>query len=181
MPSDKVGTGSVRKAFIGDRAPGRGVRPGAITGYTVGVRLRLARGRDRRRDRRVQEHPVRLVHQRKIFAGGGAAGTTGYKNNGANFDVYARCSSLTNAYGVCPLSGNAMQHLREGARLCRLGRPAGAAFHRRLEGHDHDQDPQREHILDVLKSSVIDTHVKGEDDKMHPVQIPRYSFTSEAL
>jgi hypothetical protein len=38
-----------------------------------------------------------------------------------------------------------------------------------------------EHILDVLKSSVIDTHVKGADDKMVPVQIPRYSFTSEAL
>lgn len=38
-----------------------------------------------------------------------------------------------------------------------------------------------EQILDVLKSSVIDTHVKGEDDKMHPVQIPRYSFTSEAI
>lgn len=34
-----------------------------------------------------------------------------------------------------------------------------------------------EHILEVLKSSVIDTHVKGEDDKMQPVQIPRYSFT----
>jgi len=38
-----------------------------------------------------------------------------------------------------------------------------------------------EHILNVLKSSVIDTHVKGDDDKMRPVQIPRYSFTSEAI
>lgn len=34
-----------------------------------------------------------------------------------------------------------------------------------------------EQILEVLKSSVIDTHVKGENDKMQPVQIPRYSFT----
>lgn len=34
--------------------------------------------------------------------------------------------------------------------------------------------------LDVLKSSVIDTVVKGEDEKMRPVKIPRYSYTVEA-
>ena len=31
--------------------------------------------------------------------------------------------------------------------------------------------------LDVLKSSVINTQVKGSDEKMHPVTIPRYAYT----
>jgi N4-gp56 family major capsid protein len=34
--------------------------------------------------------------------------TTVYKNNGANFDVYCTLFFAANAYGVCPLSGNAM-------------------------------------------------------------------------
>jgi len=38
-----------------------------------------------------------------------------------------------------------------------------------------------ENFLNVLKSSVIDTHVKGDDDKMRAVKIPRYSFTAEPL
>lgn len=38
-----------------------------------------------------------------------------------------------------------------------------------------------ENFLMVLKSSVINTHVKGEDDKMHPVSVPRYSFTAEPV
>ena len=38
-----------------------------------------------------------------------------------------------------------------------------------------------ENFLNVLKSSVINTHVKGEDDKMRPVQVPRYSFTAEPV
>ena len=36
-----------------------------------------------------------------------------------------------------------------------------------------------ENFLAVLKSSVIDTQVKGDDDKMHPVKIPRYSYSVE--
>lgn len=35
--------------------------------------------------------------------------------------------------------------------------------------------------LDVLKASVIDTVVKGEDEKMRPVKIPRYSYSVEAV
>lgn len=35
--------------------------------------------------------------------------------------------------------------------------------------------------LDVLKSSVIDTVVKGEDEKMRPVKIPRYSYSIEPV
>jgi hypothetical protein len=38
-----------------------------------------------------------------------------------------------------------------------------------------------ENFLNALKSSVIDTYVKGEDDKMHPVKVPRYSFSVEPV
>lgn len=34
-----------------------------------------------------------------------------------------------------------------------------------------------EKYLECLKGSMIQTLVKGEDDKMHPVQVPRYSYT----
>lgn len=33
--------------------------------------------------------------------------------------------------------------------------------------------------LDVLRSSVIDTFVKGEDEKTRAVKIPRYSYSIE--
>lgn len=36
-----------------------------------------------------------------------------------------------------------------------------------------------EHYLDVLKHSVIETFIKGEDGKEHPVRIPRYSYNVE--
>jgi hypothetical protein len=35
--------------------------------------------------------------------------------------------------------------------------------------------------IDVLKSSVIDTVVKGKDGKMQPVKVPRYNFTAEPV
>jgi hypothetical protein len=35
-----------------------------------------------------------------------------------------------------------------------------------------------EAYVNVLNSSVIETKVKGDDDKMRDVKIPRYSFTS---
>jgi hypothetical protein len=38
-----------------------------------------------------------------------------------------------------------------------------------------------ENFLGVLKSSVIDTVVKGEDGKMHPAKQPRYNFTVEPV
>jgi hypothetical protein len=34
-----------------------------------------------------------------------------------------------------------------------------------------------EKFIDCLKGSMIQTLVKGEDDKMHPVSVPRYSYT----
>jgi len=45
----------------------------------------------------------------KVFAGAGAAGTTVFKNNGANFDIYATLIIAENAYGICPLTGEAMR------------------------------------------------------------------------
>jgi N4-gp56 family major capsid protein len=65
--------------------------------------------RDGRRDRRVQEHPLRLVHQLQDFRRRRRSGTTNFKNNGTNYDVYATLIFADNAYGVCPLSGQAMQ------------------------------------------------------------------------
>lgn len=38
-----------------------------------------------------------------------------------------------------------------------------------------------ENFLGVLKSSVIDTVVKGEDGKMNPAKQPRYNFTAEPV
>lgn len=38
-----------------------------------------------------------------------------------------------------------------------------------------------ENFLAVLKSSVIDTMVKGEDDKMHAVKVPRYNYSAEPV
>lgn len=36
-----------------------------------------------------------------------------------------------------------------------------------------------ERYVDVLKHSVIETIIKGEDGKEHPVRIPRYSYSVE--
>lgn len=36
-------------------------------------------------------------------------------------------------------------------------------------------------FLNSLKSSVIDTVVSDESGKMHPVKVPRYSFTAEPV
>lgn len=38
-----------------------------------------------------------------------------------------------------------------------------------------------ENFLNVLKASVVDTVVKGEDGKMHPVRVPRYNFSAEPV
>ena len=38
-----------------------------------------------------------------------------------------------------------------------------------------------EHVLSVLKGSVIDTMVKGDYGKMHPVKVPRYNYTAEPV
>ena len=109
MPSDGVGTGSVRKSFIAIVHPDTEFDLEAIVGYRSVSDYGSQEG--------VMEDEVgaykniRFVSSTnaRIFAGGGAAGTTVFKNNGANFDVYATLIFADNAYGVCPLSGEAMQ------------------------------------------------------------------------
>jgi N4-gp56 family major capsid protein len=109
MPSDKVGTGSVRKAFIGLVHPDVEFDLESITGYRSVSDYGSQEGVIE--DEIGAYKNIRFVSSTncKIFAGGGAAGTTVFKNNGANFDVYATLIFADNAYGVCPLSGQAMQ------------------------------------------------------------------------
>jgi N4-gp56 family major capsid protein len=110
MPaSTGVGTGAIRKAYVAVCHPDTEFDLEALTGF-----------------RAVSDYPsqeslledeigsyknIRFVSSTncKIFAGGGAAGTTVYKNNGANFDVYATLIFAADAYGICPLSGEAMK------------------------------------------------------------------------
>ena len=109
MPSDAVGTGSVRKSFIAVVHPDVEFDLENITGYRSVS--------DYGSQEAVMEDEIgaykniRFVSSTnaKIFAGAGAAGTTVYKNNGANFDVYVTLIFAANAYGVCPLSGEAMK------------------------------------------------------------------------
>lgn len=106
--SDKVGTGAVRKAFVAIIHPDVEYGLEGLTGYKSVSDYGSQEG--------VMEDEVgaykniRFVTSTnaKIFAGAGAAGTTVYKNNGANFDVYVTLIIAENAYGVCPLSGEAM-------------------------------------------------------------------------
>jgi N4-gp56 family major capsid protein len=108
MPSDKVGTGSVRKAFIAIVHPDTEFDLEAISGYKSVSDYGSMDGVIE--DEIGAYKNIRFVSSTnaKIFAGAGAAGTTTYKNNGANFDVYCTLIFAANAYGVCPLSGQAM-------------------------------------------------------------------------
>jgi N4-gp56 family major capsid protein len=109
MPSDKVGTGSVRKAFVAVVHPDVEFDLESITGYRAVS--------DYGSQEQVMEDEIgsykniRFVSSTnaKLFAGAGAAGTTTYKNNGANYDVYATLVFAADAYGLCPLSGKAME------------------------------------------------------------------------
>lgn len=109
MPSDAVGTGSVRKAFIALVHPDVEFDLENITGYRsvsdYGSQENVLE------DEIGAYKNIRFISSTncKIFPGAGAAGTTVYKNNGANFDVYVTLIFAANAYGVCPLSGEAMQ------------------------------------------------------------------------
>lgn len=109
MPSDKVGTGSVRKAFIALVHPDVEFDLENITGYRSVSDYGSQEGVIE--DEIGAYKNIRFVSSTncKIFAGAGAAGTTVYKNNGANFDVYATLIFADNSYGVCPLSGAAMK------------------------------------------------------------------------
>jgi len=108
MPTDAVGTGSVRKAFIAIVHPDVEFDLENITGYRSVSDYGSQEGVIE--DEIGAYKNIRFVSSTnaKIFPGAGAAGTTVYKNNGANFDVYCTLIFAANSYGVCPLSGEAM-------------------------------------------------------------------------
>lgn len=108
MPTDKVGTGAIRKAFIGIVHPDVEFDLEDITGYRAVSDYGSQEGVIE--DEIGSYKNIRFVSSTnaKIISGGGAAGTTVYKNNGTNFDVYCSLFFAANAYGICPLSGQAM-------------------------------------------------------------------------
>lgn len=107
-PSDGVGTGAIRKAYVAVVHPDVEFDIEAITGFKPVSDYPAQMGV--MEDEIGAYKNIRFVSSTnaKIYAGGGAAGTTVYKNNGANFDVYATLIFAADAYGVCPLSGQAM-------------------------------------------------------------------------
>lgn len=109
-PSDGVGTGAIRKAFVGIVHPDVEFDLEGITGF-----------------RAVSDYPsqmsvmedeigayknIRFVSSTnaKVFADATTATTAGFKVSGSGKnDVYAILIIAAEAYGVCPLSGQAMQ------------------------------------------------------------------------
>jgi N4-gp56 family major capsid protein len=108
MPTNKIGTGSVRRSYIALVHPDVEFDLESITGYRAVSDYGSQEGVIE--DEIGAYKNIRFVSSTncKIFSGAGAAGTTVYKNNGSNFDVYATLIFADNAYGVCPLSGQAM-------------------------------------------------------------------------
>jgi N4-gp56 family major capsid protein len=108
QPTNKIGTGSVRRSFIALVHPDVEYDLESITGYRSVSDYGSQEGVIE--DEIGAYKNIRFVSSTncKIFAGAGAAGTTVYKNNGSNFDVYVTLIFADNAYGVCPLSGQAM-------------------------------------------------------------------------
>lgn len=108
LPSGNIGTGSIRSAFIGLVHPDVEYDLESITGYRSVSDYGSQEGVIA--DEIGAYKNIRFVSSTncKIFAGGGAAGTTVYKNNGANFDVYVSLFIADNAYGISNLSGEAM-------------------------------------------------------------------------
>ncbi len=106
--SNKVGTGAVRKGFVAIVHPDVEYDLEGITGYRA---VSDYGSQDGVMEDEIGAYKnIRFVSSTnaKIFAGGGAAGSTVYKNNGANYDVYVTLIIAENAYGVCPLSGEAL-------------------------------------------------------------------------
>lgn len=106
--SDGVGTGAIRKAFIALVHPDVEFDLEQIAGFRAVSDYGSQEGVIE--DEIGAYKNIRFVSSTncKIFAGGGAAGTALYKNNGANFDVYATIVLAADAYGISPLSGQAM-------------------------------------------------------------------------
>lgn len=108
LPTDKIGTASVRKGFIALVHPDVEFDLEQITGYRSVSDYGSQEGV--LEDEIGAYKNIRFISSTncKIFPGAGAAGTTNFKNNGANYDVYVTLFIADNAYGVCPLSGQAL-------------------------------------------------------------------------
>ena len=108
LPTDKIGTASVRKGFIALVHPDVEFDLEQITGYRSVSDYGSQEGV--LEDEIGAYKNIRFISSTncKIFPGAGASGTTTYKNNGSNYDVYVTLFIADNAYGVCPLSGQAL-------------------------------------------------------------------------
>jgi N4-gp56 family major capsid protein len=108
LPTDKIGTASVRKGYIALVHPDVEFDLEQITGYRSVSDYGSQEGV--LEDEIGAYKNIRFISSTncKIFPGAGAAGTTNFKNNGSNYDVYATLFIADNAYGVCPLSGQAL-------------------------------------------------------------------------
>lgn len=108
-PSTGVGTGAIRKAYIAVIHPDVEFDVESLTGFKPVSDYPSQMGV--MEDEIGAYKNIRFVSSTnaKLFAGAGAAGTAVYKNNGTNFDVYCTLIFAADAYGVCPLSGEAMK------------------------------------------------------------------------
>lgn len=106
--SDKVGTGAVRKAFIGIVHPDVEFDLESITGYRSVSDYGSQEGVIE--DEIGSYKNIRFVSSTnaKILPGAGASGTTTYKNTGSLYDVYTTLIIADNAYGISALTGEAM-------------------------------------------------------------------------
>lgn len=107
--SDKVGSGSVRKAYIALVHPDVEYDLEQITGYRpvsdYGSQESVME------DEIGSYKNIRFVSSTncKVFADATTALTAGYKSTSTKNDVYATLILADNAYGVCPLAGAAME------------------------------------------------------------------------
>lgn len=108
-PSTGVGTGAIRKAFVAVIHPDVEFDVESLTGFKPVSDYPSQMGV--MEDEIGAYKNIRFVSSTnaKVFSGAGALGTATYKNNGANYDVYATLIFAADAYGVCPLSGEAMK------------------------------------------------------------------------
>lgn len=108
-PSDGVGTGAIRKAYVCIVHPDVEFDIESLTGFKPVSDYPSQMGV--MEDEIGAYKNIRFVSSTnaKVLAGAGASGTTVYKNNGANFDVYVSLIFAADAYGICPLSGAAME------------------------------------------------------------------------
>ena len=111
--TDSVGTVGIRPAYIGLIHPDTEAQLEAIPGYIPITEYSDAMKAEE--DECGSYRNIRFFRSTncKVFAAGGAAVSTDgmISAGGVNNDVYATLIIAANAYGVCPLSGNALQNI----------------------------------------------------------------------